>query len=150
MLLNFIKLAGWQLSGVVVGWMKIFSFGNFQVGVFLGGSCPGENLLAGSFPGWDLPGWELSYLRIFFGGSFPGGNCLLGFIRIAIFRVRVFMLLKSRFNQKSNNTMPVMLCTEALFVKKNSCLVVGIVPFDTTSLHLLTFRILEPYLSKDI
>ena len=150
MLLNFIKLAGWQLSGVAVCWMKIFPFGNFQEGVFLGRSCPGENFPAGSFPGWELSGWELSYLGIFFGGSFPGGNCLNWFIRIAIFRVRVFMLPKSRFNQKSNNTMPVLLCTEALFVKKNSCLVVGIVPFDTTGLHLLTFRILEPYPSKDI
>ena len=31
-----------------------------------------------------------------------------------------------------------------------SCLVSRIVPFDTVGLHLLTFRILEPYLSKYI
>ena len=43
-----------------------------------------------------------------------------------------------------------MLFTEATFVKKNSCLVARIVSFDTAGLHLLTFRILEAYLSKDI
>ena len=46
--------------------------------------------------------------------------------------------------------MSVMLCTGATFVKKNSCLVARIVPFDTAGLHLLTFRILEPYPSKNI
>ena len=43
-----------------------------------------------------------------------------------------------------------MLCTGATFVKKKSCLVARIVPFDTVGLRLLTFRILEPYSSKDI
>ena len=43
-----------------------------------------------------------------------------------------------------------MLCTRANFVKKNSCLIARIVSFDTVGLHVLTFRILEPYLSKDI
>ena len=43
-----------------------------------------------------------------------------------------------------------MLCTGATFVKENSCLVARIVSFDTAGLHLLTFRILEPYSSKDI
>ena len=46
--------------------------------------------------------------------------------------------------------MSVMLLTGATFVKKNSCLVARIVSFDTAGLHLLTFRILEPYPSKDI
>ena len=46
--------------------------------------------------------------------------------------------------------MLVMLCTEATFEKKNSCLVAGIVSIDTAGLHLLTFRILEPLRSKDI
>ena len=46
--------------------------------------------------------------------------------------------------------MSVMLYTGANFVKKNSCLVVRIVSFDTSGLHLLTFRILEPYPSKNI
>ena len=46
--------------------------------------------------------------------------------------------------------MSVMLCTRATFVKKNSCLVARIVLFDTVGLHLLTFRILEPYPFKDI
>ena len=45
--------------------------------------------------------------------------------------------------------MSVMLCTGATFVKKNSCLVAGIVSFDTAGQHLLTFRILEPYPSRD-
>ena len=46
--------------------------------------------------------------------------------------------------------MSVMLCTGANFVKKNSCLVARVVPFDTVGLHLPTFCILEPYPSKDI
>ena len=41
-------------------------------------------------------------------------------------------------NWKSNNTMSNILCTGATFVKKNSCLVVRIVWFDTAGLHLLT------------
>ena len=53
-------------------------------------------------------------------------------------------------NQKYNNTMAVKLGTGATFVNKNSCLVARIVSFDTTGLHLLTFRVLEPYPSKDI
>ena len=44
---------------------------------------------------------------------------------------------------KSYNKMSVMLCTEATFGKKNSCLVTRIVLFDTAGLHLLTFPILE-------
>ena len=46
--------------------------------------------------------------------------------------------------------MSVMFCTGATFVKKNSCLVARIVSFDNAGLNLLTFRILEPYPSKDI
>ena len=42
-----------------------------------------------------------------------------------------------------------MLCMGAIFVKKNSWLVARVVSFDTVVLHLLTFRILEPYPSKD-
>ena len=42
-----------------------------------------------------------------------------------------------------------MLCTGATFVKKISCLVARIVFFDTTGLHLLTFRILELHPSED-
>ena len=57
---------------------------------------------------------------------------------------------ESSINQKSNNTMSVMLCTGATFVKKNTCPIARIVSFDTTGFHLLTFRISEPYLSKDI
>ena len=43
--------------------------------------------------------------------------------------------------------MSVMLCTGITFVKKNSCLVAITVSFDIVGLHLLTFRILEPYSS---
>ena len=57
---------------------------------------------------------------------------------------------ESSINQKSSNTMSVMLCTGATFVKKNTCLVSRIDSFDTAGLHLLTFRILRLYLSKDI
>ena len=46
--------------------------------------------------------------------------------------------------------MSVMLCMGATFVKINSCLVARIVSFNTAGLQLLTFRILEPYPSKDI
>ena len=46
--------------------------------------------------------------------------------------------------------MSVMLCGGATFEKKNSCLVARIVSFDNVDLHLLTFRILESYSSKDI
>ena len=46
--------------------------------------------------------------------------------------------------------MSVILCAEAAFVKKNSCLVARIASFDTAGLHLLAFRILGPYPSKDI
>ena len=53
-------------------------------------------------------------------------------------------------NQKHNSAMSVMFCTGATFVKKNSYLVARIVSFDTVSLHLLTFHILQPYPSKDI
>ena len=45
--------------------------------------------------------------------------------------------------------MSVMLCTRATFEKKN-CLVGRIVLFNNAGLHLLTFRILEPYPSKDV
>ena len=57
---------------------------------------------------------------------------------------------ESSINQNFNNTMPVILCTGATFVKKNSCLFARIVSFYTTVMHLFTFRILEPYPSKDI
>ena len=46
--------------------------------------------------------------------------------------------------------MSVMFSTGATFVKKNSFLVARIVTFGTAGLHLLTFRILEPYPSRDI
>ena len=60
------------------------------------------------------------------------------------------IIQENGINQKSNNTMSVILFTGATFVKKNSCLVARIVSFDTAGLHLLTFRILELYPSKDI
>ena len=41
-----------------------------------------------------------------------------------------------------------MLCTEAIFVKENFCLLSRILSFDTAGLHLPTFCILEPYPSK--
>ena len=46
--------------------------------------------------------------------------------------------------------MSVMVCTGVTFVRKNSSLVARIVSFDTESLHLLTFYILEPYPPTDI
>ena len=43
-----------------------------------------------------------------------------------------------------------MVCTEATFVKKNSCLVARITLLDAAGLHLLTFRILELCSYEDI
>ena len=40
--------------------------------------------------------------------------------------------------------MPVILCTGASFVMKNSCLVARIVSFDNAGRYILTFLILEP------
>ena len=57
---------------------------------------------------------------------------------------------ESSINQKFNNTVSVMLCTGATFVRKNSFLGARIVSFDTAGLHLVTFRILVSYPSKDI
>ena len=57
---------------------------------------------------------------------------------------------ESSINQKSNKTMLTIPCTGATFVKRNFCIVAGIASFDTAGLHLVTFRILEPYPSKDI
>ena len=45
--------------------------------------------------------------------------------------------------------MSVTLCTGATFEKENSCLAGKIISV-TADLYLLTFRILEPYPSKDI
>ena len=50
----------------------------------------------------------------------------------------------SSINQKPNNTMSVMLCKEAPFVKKNSCVVAGIVSFDTTFLYHINEVIIVP------
>ena len=57
----------------------------FQVGVFLGGSCPGGNFLGGSFPRRELCRWDVSWVGIFFGGSLPGGNFPVGIIRVPNF-----------------------------------------------------------------
>ena len=56
----------------------------------------------------------------------------------------------SSINQNLNSKMSDMLYTRATFVKKNSCLVARIVSFYTVGIHLLTFLILEPLLSKYI
>ena len=55
----------------------------------------------------------------------------------------------SSINKRPTIIMSIMLWTGATFVKKN-CLVARTVPFDTVGRHLLTFRISEPYPSKDI
>ena len=56
----------------------------------------------------------------------------------------------SSINQKPNSKMSIMLCAGATFVKENSCLVARIVSLNTVGLHIITFRILETYPSKDI
>ena len=72
---RLIKLAGWQLSRVAIGWMKIFPGENFQSGNYLGGKFPGGNFSGGCFPGWELSGWEFSgweFSQV--GGNCPGGT----------------------------------------------------------------------------
>ena len=90
MLLNFIILAGWQLSKMAISWMEIFPGGNcpsgnffsgiVQVRVIVGGNFPGRNclggiILIGSYSGGSNPGWEFSWWESFL--------------------VRIFMLQKS-------------------------------------------------------
>ena len=95
MLLNFIILAGWQLSRMAISWMEIFPGGNcpsgnftsriVQVRVIVGGNFPGRNclggiILIGSYSGGSNPGWEFSLVEIFL---------------VGIIVVRIFMLQKS-------------------------------------------------------
>ena len=58
------------------------------------------------------------------------------------------MVVLDEIKGRPNSAVSVMLCARATFVKKNSCLVARVVPFDIVG--LLTFRILEPYLSNYI
>ena len=69
------------------------------MGVFLGGSCPGENFPGGSFPGWELSTWDLSWVGIFFGGSFSGENCPVRIIRVGVFMLPKSAVLESLFNE---------------------------------------------------
>ena len=55
----------YQISGVTIGWMKIFPGGNypggnFQVAIFRVGV-----ILGGNFPGGSYPGWEISLVGVF-------------------------------------------------------------------------------------
>ena len=106
MLLNFVKLSGFQLTGVEIGWVGIFlgrnfpggnCLGNFrveigQVGIILDGNFLGGNCPSGCYPWWKFFGYELSWVEIFFDESFPGDSCPVGIIRVGIFRLGVFML----------------------------------------------------------
>ena len=89
MLLNFIILAGWQLSKMAISWMEIFPGGNcpsgnffsgiVQVRVIVGGNFPGRNclggiILIGSYSGGSNPGWEFSLVGIFLVGTISGEN----------------------------------------------------------------------------
>ena len=109
---HFIKLAGWQLSRVAVGCMKIFHGGNILCGNCPGGYFPGGNFPGGSFPEWEFSWWELSrgefsaweiswvgivQVRLILGENFlwwkfSGWELSGGNIRVAIFLVGVFML----------------------------------------------------------
>ena len=66
MLLNFVKLGGWQLPGVEISWVAIFG-----VEIVLGRNCPG-----GSHPEWQFSGWDLSLVGIYRMGVIMGGNFL--------------------------------------------------------------------------
>ena len=119
MLLNFIKLAGWQLSGVAIGWMKISPGGNLLCVNYPGGKFPG-----GSFPGWELSGWKLSgwefswvgivQVGLILGGNFlwwkfsrwelsggihPGGNFLGGSFHVTKFPTS-FQNYQERFQSR--------------------------------------------------
>ena len=89
MLLNFIKLAGWQLSGAAICWMKTFLGGNFLSGNYPGGKFPGGSFPSGSFSGWEFSGWDFS------GGSFPGWELFrwdlswVGISLVKVFRVGI-------------------------------------------------------------
>ena len=99
--------------------VAIFRVAIFRVGAFLGGSFPGGNFPGwefsgwgfsgwelcgwnfpggsfGNYPGWKLSMWDLSWVGIFFGGIFSRGNCPVRIIRMAVFRVGVFMLPKEK------------------------------------------------------
>ena len=64
MLFNFIRLAGWQLSGVAIGWMKIFP----------GWELSGWEIFGWEFSGWELSGWEFSWVGTVQVGLILGGN----------------------------------------------------------------------------
>ena len=52
MLLNFVKLAGWILSGIAISWVEIFIWVEiFQVEIILTENFPGRNSRGGIFPG---------------------------------------------------------------------------------------------------
>ena len=99
---HFIKLTRWQLSGVAIGWMKIFPDGNLLCQIYQGGNFPGEDFPDGNFPGanfsgreffwveWELSRWELSWEGIFFGGSFPSGTFHI-FPHIFCFQIKLFI-----------------------------------------------------------
>ena len=100
---HFIKLAGWQLSGVAIGWMKIFPAGNLLCRNYKGGNFPGGNFLGGSFPGgsfpgwelsrWEFSGWEFSWVGVA-GWEFSGlkFSWVVEVLQVGIFRMGVFML----------------------------------------------------------
>ena len=73
---HFMKLAGWQLSGVAIGWMKNFPRGNLLCENYPGGDFLGDNFPGRSFPGWDMSGWEFSWVWIVQVGIILGGNSL--------------------------------------------------------------------------
>ena len=88
--------------------MGIIRVGNFRVVIFRVGVTLGGNFPGGNCPGGIYPGWELSWVEIFFGGGFPDGNSPGGIIRVAIFRVGVFMLpllvVKNKLTQNSQQS----------------------------------------------
>ena len=97
----------WKFSGLNIVWVGtildwIFWIGVTRVGIFwvviiLGENFPGGNWPGRSYPGcessgWEFSGWELSWVGIFLGGNFPGRSYPVGIIRVAIFRVWVFLV----------------------------------------------------------
>ena len=83
---HFIKLAGWQLSGVAVGWINIFPGQNL-----LRGNYPSRNFPGGIFPGWDLSRWKFSWWEFSWVGAVRVRIFRVGDVRVGIFQVGVFL-----------------------------------------------------------
>ena len=92
----------WKFSGLNIAWVGnisdwIFWIGVIRVWIFwvviiLGGSFLGCNCPGGSYPGWELSRWELSWVGVFLGGNVLAGSYLVEIIRVKTFWVGGFLV----------------------------------------------------------